>query len=167
MKHLIAPGMIILLINASTLLAVDGHKVAYFGGTLARFNAVGRRIEGRLDLSGAHRLVFISAEGADAAQSLEIDYKDIRDLEFGQKVGRRAQLVAGTTVLLGPIGLLSLAFRSRHHFLTVAYANDGGNVEVCIFELGKSAVRATLAAVEARSGVAIEYQDNEARQWSR
>jgi hypothetical protein len=36
-----------------------------------------------------------------------------------------------------------------------------------VIELGKHVVRSTLAGIEARSGVPIEYQDEEARKWRR
>lgn len=47
------------------------------------------------------------------------------------------------------------------------YADDLGKYQVVVLELGKHVVRETLDALEARSGVEIEYQNKAARQWRR
>lgn len=75
---------------------------------------------------------------------------------------RRTAVAA--TVLLGPIGLLSLLSKKRKHYLTIAFKDESGMDQVAIFELGKDIVRTTLPIVETRSGKKIEYQDEEARQ---
>jgi hypothetical protein len=49
----------------------------------------------------------------------------------------------------------------------MTYASEQGRIEVIVIELGKNVVRSTLAVVEARSGIPIEYQDEEARKWRR
>ena len=96
-----------------------------------------------------------------------IDYESIRHLEFGQRASRRAPLVVAAAAVLGPLGLVSLSAKSRAHYLTLTYAGEQGRTEVMVIELGKHVVRSTLAVVEARSGVPIEYQDEEARKWRR
>jgi hypothetical protein len=100
-------------------------------------------------------------------QVLRIPYDTIIDLEYGQKAGRRVGTAVATTVLLRPIGLLSLFSKRRHHYLTVGYMDDEGKEQVAVFELRKDIVRTTLPIVETRSGKAIEYQDEEARKASR
>src|SRR5262245_12297932 len=166
MKQLITLALMIVLLNPFGMSALAGQAV-YAGGTIAQFNGARERIMGRIDISGANQLVFTPDDVLHAAHPLRIDYQAIQDLEFGQKAGRRLAIAAGATVLLGPIGLLSLLSKRRAHYLTVAYLDDHGRNQVAVFELGKSVVRATLAAVEARSGIAIEYQDEDARKWSR
>jgi hypothetical protein len=42
-------------------------------------------------------------------------------------------------------------------------AGDDGQAHVAVFEVGKDAVRHTLAIVAARSGKAVVYQDKDAR----
>ena len=49
------------------------------------------------------------------------------------------------TVVLGPLGLMSLTAKSRAHHLTLTYAGEQGSTEVAVIELGKDAVRSTLA----------------------
>jgi hypothetical protein len=87
----------------------------------------------------------------------------IVDLEYGQKAGRRVGAAVATTVLLGPIGLLTLLSKKRNHFLTIGVKDETGKDQVAVLELGKDIVRTTLPVVETRSGKKIEYQDDEAR----
>ncbi len=105
--------------------------------------------------------------GPHAGEPLRIDYASVRHLEFGQKVSRRKPLVVAATVALGPVGLIALAARSRAHYLTVTYANDRDGADVVVIELGKHVVGLVLTAIEERAGTAIEFQDEEARKWSR
>ena len=92
-----------------------------------------------------------------------ITFKSIADLEYGQKAGRRVGTAVATTVLLGPIGLVSLFSKKRKHYLTIGYKDEAGVDQAAVLELGKDIVRTTLAIVQARSGRQIEYQDDEAR----
>ncbi len=95
--------------------------------------------------------------------TFSIPYASIIDLEYGQKAGRRVGATIGYTVLLGPLGLLTLFSKKRNHFLTVGFHGDDGKDQVAIIELGKNIVRTTLPIMEVRSGKKILYQDEEAR----
>ena len=132
--------------------------------------ALGNRkdpIEGRLDTSNEDALVFAPFEKDFAGKTLTIRYSEIVDLEYGQKAGRRVGTAVATTVLLGPIGLVSLFSKKRKHFLTIGFKDDAGKDQVAVLELGKDIVRTTLAIVQTRSGKQIEYQDDEARRSAR
>jgi hypothetical protein len=166
MNRMIAVLLVALLTNPSGASALQGHKAAYAGGTIARFNTSGKRIEGRVEI-GPREFTFVADGSPLADEPLRIEYASVHHLEFGQRVSRRTPLVIGATVALGPFGLLSLPARRRAHYLTVAYANDSGGTEVVIIELGKDVVRSLLTDIETRTGIAIEYQDDEARKWRR
>jgi hypothetical protein len=84
-------------------------------------------------------------------------------LEYGQEAGRRVGAAIGTTIPLGPIGLLSLFSKERNHFLTVGFKDDADKDQVAVIELGKDIVRTTVAVVQTRSGKQVEYQDDEAQ----
>jgi hypothetical protein len=58
------------------------------------------------------------------------------------------------------IGLLG---KSRKHFLTVGYTGDDGKQQALVFRVDKGGIRATLVSLEARTGLKVEYQDEEAR----
>ncbi len=166
MRHLTAVALLVVLMTPDLASALAGDKAAYVGGTIARFNIPGIRVEGLVELRRCH-FVFVPANSTHAAEPLPIDYESIRHLEFGQRASRRVPLVVAATAVLGPFGLLSLPAKSRAHYLTLTYAVEQGRTEVIVIELGKHVVRSTLAVVEARSGIPIEYQDEEARKWSR
>jgi hypothetical protein len=159
-------ALLVVLTTPALSSALAGDKAAYVGGTIARFNTPGKRIEGRVEIDPRH-FVFVAENSSRASEPLHIDYESIRHLEFGQRASRRVPLVVAATVVLGPPGLMSLPAKSRAHYLTVTYAGDQGRTEVVVIELGKHIVRSTLEVVEARSGIPIEYQDEEARKWRR
>lgn len=166
MKRTATLTLIILIASSSLASAVGGNKAAYVGGTLPSYDMAGEPLEGHLDL-GRAQLTFVPDAHAHAVQRLSIDYSSIRGLEFGQKAGRRPSLATGAMVLLGPFGLPALSAKRRAHYLTLVYVDQQGQNQVVVMALGKNIVRATLAALEARSGITVEYQDEEARKWSR
>jgi hypothetical protein len=92
--------------------------------------------------------------------SVEVPYDRINLLEYGQNASRR--IVAA--VLVSPMFLLS---KSRKHFLTVGFTDENGQQQAMVFRLDKSHVRALLASLEARTGLRIQYQDDEARKAGR
>jgi hypothetical protein len=102
MNRTIAGGMLaMLLISPGGASALAGHKAAYAGGTIARFNVSGTPVEGCVEV-GPRELIFVADPGPHAGEPLRIDYASVRHLEFGQKVSRRKPLVVAATVALGP-----------------------------------------------------------------
>jgi hypothetical protein len=166
MKRPIALALMILLANPPRASALDADKAAYVGGTISSYTAIDKPIEGRLSL-GPAQLAFAPDNRPPGAEHLSIDYSSIHGLEFGQAAGRRGPLIAGAFVLLGPFGLPAVSAKHRAHYLTLVYADSRGQHQVVVMELGKDMVRTTLAALEERSGIPIEYQDDEARKWRR
>ena len=107
--------------------------------------------DARIDLTGADSLVF-QCRGVD----LHIAYQRINTLEYGQTVSRRY----AAAILISPVLLLS---KSRKHFVTLGYVDTEGKQQALVFRVEKGDIRAVLAALEARTGRRIEYQDAEAR----
>jgi hypothetical protein len=143
--------------------AVGSKKAAYFGGTDPQFTDAKNEVEGQLNTSDAEALIFTAEKKPFDGKIVRIPYKQILDLEYGQKAGRRVGATVGYTILLGPLGLLTLFSKKRKHYLTIGYTNEAGAEQVVLLELGKDIVRATLPIIETRSGKTIEYQDEEAR----
>ena len=163
MKKLIANIVIgTLLAPLIALASVDSKGAAYFGGT-AGFKDAKDPVEGLLDTKNESALVFSATDKHFKGQTLSIPYKDVIDLEYGQKAGRRVGAAIGTTILLGPLGLLTLFSKKRNHYLTIGFKDADGKDQVAILELGKDIVRATIPIVETRSGKKVTYQDDEAR----
>jgi hypothetical protein len=167
MKRVTAIALLVTFLMSPLAEAVDGKKAAYFGGTVETFNGAKQPAEGRLDTANSEALILTIEKKPFVGQTLRIPYAQIVDLEYGQKAGRRVGTAVATTVLLGPIGLLSLFSKKRKHFLTVGFKDEAGKDQVAVLELGKDIVRTTLPIVETRSGKQIEYQDDEARKSSR
>lgn len=149
MPRALAAVVLAALVLPSTALAVGADKTMYVGGTLAE---IPQGTQGRLSTSGDENIVFVAEKGGGL---IEIPYKRITDLEYGQKAGRAVH----DYVL---IGLGAFLFKHRKHYLTVSFSDKSGKDQAAIFELGKDTVRTTLAVVETRSGRKVIYQDEEA-----
>jgi hypothetical protein len=159
----VAGVLAILLISESIALGVGSKNAAYFGGTVGGFDGAKDPIEGLLDTTKTDQLVFTSNDKKFRGKNFSITYDKIIDLEYGQKAGRRVGTAVATTVLFGPVGLLSLFSKKRKHYLTIAFKDASDMDQVAVIELGKDIVRTTLAITETRSGKKIEYQDEEAK----
>ena len=162
-RRCIALAVVVSMLTGPFALALGSKNAAYVGGTVTVFGTPEDPVEGRLDTSNDGTLVFTAIDKKQKGRGFTIPYGRISDLEYGQKAGRRVGAAAATTVLLGPIGLLSLFSKKRKHYLTVGFTDDAGSDQVVVLELGKDIVRTTLAVVETRSGKEIQYQDEEAR----
>jgi len=136
-----------------TLVAACGAaKVEYAGGTDKDLTP---GVSGSIDLGDERYLALYTG-----SKQVRIAYTRINLLEYGQKVDRRLALA----VVLSPAFLLS---KSRKHFLTIGYNDEGGRQQALLFRVDKNGIRATLVSLEARTGLKIQYQDEEARKAGR
>lgn len=126
----------------------DGAKVEYVGGTLP-----GLKPGNDLRISAVDTSALAIA---GKITSVRVPYSQINQLEYGQKVGR-AVLPA---VVISPLFLLN---KTRKHFLTLGYTDAGGAQQAVVVRIPKGDVRAVLASLEARTGLRVTYQDNDAR----
>jgi hypothetical protein len=149
MRRLVAISVLLTFGLNAAAVAVDKQKAMYVGGTSA---TISQNAEGTLSLSDQTKLIFVAEKGGGI---LEIPYKDVSELEYGQKVGRRWK---SALLWAGPAALL---FKGRKHFLTLTYKGPGGD-QAAVLELGKDLVRTALSSIEARTGRKITYQDEEA-----
>jgi hypothetical protein len=131
---------------------VPSGKAVYRGGTLDRLKPADA---GRASTSGPEAFTFRYEAG-----ELRIPYEAVNLLEYGQKAGRRL----GLAIMVSPLFLLS---KKRRHYLTIGYQDEQGAQQAAVFELGKKIVRSTLAGLEARTGLAVDYENEEARQAAR
>ena len=142
-------GCVWLCAVLTALAAADaGGRAEYVGGTLGHLPA---GLAGRLHISGQESLLF-EVKG----QAIQVPYEQINLLEYGQQTGRRYLLA----LTISPILLLS---KARKHFLSVGYKDEEGRQQVMVFRIHKSDVRAVLASLEARTGLKVDFQDDEAR----
>jgi hypothetical protein len=135
----------------SACASAQGHA-DYVGGTASRIDS---GTSGAIDVSDPHYFAFYAKK-----TQVRVAYDRINVLEYGQKVDRRLLMA----VIISPMFLLS---KKRSHYLTVGYTDEDGGHQALVFRIDKNGIRSTLASLEARTGVRIEYQDEEARKAGR
>ncbi|MEI9811921.1 MAG: hypothetical protein WDO18_04275 [Acidobacteriota bacterium] len=126
--------------------------VNYIGGTTA---SIAAGAAGVIELSDDRYLAFYAHQS-----QLRVPYSRVNLLEYGQQVDRRLALA----IVISPAFLLS---KSRRHFLTVGYEDERGLQQAMVFRVDKNSIRAALVALEARTGLKVQYQDQEARKAGR
>ncbi len=158
MLRILSVCLILLLACQSIAFAADSNNAAYYGGTVAVFKDAKKAIEGRLVTTDEKELQFVY----NKTQTVAIPYANFIDMEYGQKSGRRVGAAVATTILLGPLGLLTLMSKKQKHFLTLGFKDSDGKDQVAIFQLDKNLVRTILPILETRSGKKVTYQDKSA-----
>jgi hypothetical protein len=148
LRRRVAVWVILLLLQAPGVGAVDKDKAVYMGGTI---RGIQEKAEGRLNTQSDSEFV-LNAGGKGTAT---IPYSAITSLEYGQKAGRRVAV----GILITPWALFS---KKRNHYLTITYQDQIGKEQAGVFELGKDIVRTTLKILEVRTGKEVEFQDAEA-----
>lgn len=144
MRKLIA----VLLLCSLAAAENRGGSAEYVGGTLGDFPA---GLKGELYTSNRTQFYF-----ATKKNSYAIPYDKINLVEYGQSVGRRY----AEAILISP---LLLAAKSRRHFLTVGFVDERGEQQAAVFRVDKKAIRIMLVSLEARTGLKVTFQDEEAR----
>lgn len=146
----------VLLLQQPAFAGLGSKKAQYVGGTLT----IREGAQGFLSTADTERLIF----KGDKGEAFSAPYAKVTSLAYGQHAGRRvgATIAWGITTL--GIGALPILFsKKRRHYLTVSFTNDAGKEEAAVFQLGKNVIRTTLAALQARTGKKVEYEDDEAR----
>jgi hypothetical protein len=167
LRRIVAVVVLSLVIGEPLAFAIDSKGASYMGGSAKGFEAAKDPVDGRLNVNDQGAIVFTAEAKPFRGTVLRIPHEAILDLEYGQKAGRRVGAAVATTILLGPLGLLTLFSHKRKHYLTIGFKDADGKDQVAILELGKDIVRTTLAVAEAKSGRKIVYQDDEAKKSSK
>lgn len=130
----------------------DRGRVEYIGGTV---DVIPAGTDGILKTTDREYLILVTKRS-----TMKVLYERINLLEYGQQVSRRYALA----ILVSPVLILS---RKRKHFLTVGFQDDEGKQQAAVFIVDKNDIRTLLASLEARTGVRVEFQDEEARKQGR
>lgn len=140
---------IALLLGLCALLrAEDGAPARYIGGTMASLTS---DVDGRIRTTDELFLEFRCRN-----RQISVPYDKLNLLEYGQNVNRRVALA----VVISPLFMLS---KSRQHFLTVGFTDRDGKQQAMVFRVDKAKIRSILVALEARTGLKVQYQDDQAR----
>jgi hypothetical protein len=133
--------------------ADEGCKVEYAGGTLASLQG-GQ--SGRLAAVSNTHCELRAGKGP----LIQVAYANIEQIEYGQKAERRYVAAA----LISPF---LLASKARRHYLTLHYRDDENQRQAMVLRVDKNGIRSLLASLEARTGLRVEFQDEEARKAGR
>ena len=123
-------------------------RAEYVGGTAPNMPVASA---GSIQLDDERYFAFYSSK-----THVRVAYDRINLVEYGQQVDRRLAMA----VVISPMFLLS---KKRKHFLTVGYTSEDGKQQALVFRIDKADIRATLVSLEARTGLRVQYQDEEAR----
>jgi hypothetical protein len=143
-----------IVVQAACLLAgvawlMDAQtSVEYIGGTAPQLAA---GTSGSIALADDRYLAFYAGK-----TQVRVAYDRVNLVEYGQQVDRRLALA----LVLSPVFLLS---KSRKHFLTIGYSGEDGKQQAMVFRVDKTSIRSMLAGLEARTGLRVQYQDEQAR----
>jgi hypothetical protein len=140
--------LVLTLLACVCLHAGDGAGARYVGGTVA---AIAANPEGLIRTTDDLFLEY-KAKGRE----LHVEYNKINLIEYGQNVDRRIVMAA----LVSPLFLLS---KKRQHFLSLGYTDGEGRQQAMVFQVEKGKIRALLVALEARTGLKVQFQDEQAR----
>lgn len=125
-----------------------GSRVQCVGGTVQQLQ---QGPKGRIHATNDEFLVFESKQ-----VHYLVPWDRVNLLEYGQKVSRR--YVMG--IVISPLLLLS---KARKHFLTVGFTDEEGAQQAAVFRVEKNHIRSLLVALEARTNLVVEFQDDDAR----
>jgi hypothetical protein len=123
-------------------------RAEYVGGTAAKLES---GASGAIQVTDDRYFAFYTKKA-----QVRVAYDQINELQYGQKVDRRLLMA----IVISPVFLLS---KKRKHYLTVGYTDEDGHHQALVFQVDKNDIRAVLASLEARTGVRIQYQDEDAR----
>lgn len=145
------PGLFLLLLTLGSAISAsagDGASVKYVGGTV---RALPDGADCRIRMTDE---VFLEVRCRN--REYQVLYKTVNVLEYGQNVNRRLALA----IVISPLFLLS---KSRRHYLTVGFTDGELRQQALVFQVDKEAIRTVLVALEARTGLKVQFQDDEAR----
>jgi hypothetical protein len=145
------PATVMFIFGTIPPLQAQGHA-QYIGGTASTIEAGNT---GSIEVGDDKYFAFYTNKA-----QVRIPYDRIDLIEYGQKVERRLAMA----IIISPVFLLS---KKRQHFLTVGYTDEEGRHQALVFRMDKSGIRPTLVSLEARTGLKVQYQDEEARKAGR
>ncbi len=145
--HKIAIAFLI-VVSLPLFASHNGARAEFVGGTCAD---IPPNQSGDMRLSDGTYFVFLAQK-----TQIKIPYERINLLEYGQDVSHRY-----VQALL--VSRMLFTAKKRQHFLTVGFQDDNGQQQAIVFRVEKNDIRLALAALEARTGQKVQYQDDEAR----
>ncbi len=149
------------LLQVITYVPVEQSQ--YVGGTVT---AIPQQAVGELSTADENILSFTWPKGESGGGEWRIPYNRITYLGYGQHAGRRvgtAAALAPASVLVVPVFVPVMWSKKRRHYLTLAFKDDQDKQQAVIFMVGKKSIRVLPTVLEVRTGLKLQYEDEEAR----
>lgn len=129
-----------------------GH-VSYIGGTRTDLSP---GWNGVIDASDDQYLVFLAKHA-----SFRVPYERVNRVEYGLRVSPRwiADNAQVAMFLWKPFAYP----RERKHFLILSYIDEAGKQQAVLMRVAKNDIDPVLVILEARTGLQIEYHDEDTR----
>ena len=154
--------LVLLLFQVITYIPTE--SVQYVGGTVT---TIPQQAEGDLNAGDENMLSFIWQKGGPSAGGeWRIPYNRVTYLGYGQHAGRRvgtSAALAPASVVLAPVFVPVMWSKKRRHYLTLAFKDDQEKPQTVIFLVGKKSIRVLPKILEVRTGIKLQYEDEEAR----
>lgn len=153
----------LLMLQVITYIPNEGAQ--YVGGAVTTIppQAVGELITAHEDI-----LLFSWQKGGQSGGGeWRIPYNRVTYLGYGQHAGRRigtATALAPATAVFAPVFVPVMWSKKRRHYLTLAFKDDQDKAQSVIFMVGKKSIRVLPKILEVRTGVKLQYEDEEARE---
>jgi hypothetical protein len=154
--------LLLLLLQVITYIGIE--SVQYVGGTVT---TIPQQVVGKLNTADENMLSFTWQKGGQSGGGeWRIPYNRVTYLGYGQHTGRRvgaATALAPATVLMAPVFVPVIFSKKRRHYLTLAFKDDRDKAQTVIFMVGKNSIRVLPKILEVRTGVTLQYEDEEAK----
>ncbi len=154
----------LMLVMLQVVTYIPTESAQYVGGTVT---TIPQQAVGDLTTADENMLSFTWHKGGQSAGGeWRIPYNRVTYLGYGQHAGRRvgtAAALAPASVLVAPVFVPVLWSKKRRHYLTLAFKDDQDKAQTVIFMVGKKSIRVLPKVLEVRTGLKLQYEDEEAR----
>ncbi len=146
--RLICTLLFALMTGAGPGAAETVGRIEYVGGTMDQLRTGS---DGSIRTANGQALTLRIGK-----QDTTVPYDRINLVEYGQNSSRRIVMA----VVVSPLFLLA---KSRRHYVTIGFRDTEDRQQAIVLRIDKKKVRAVLVSLEARTGLRVQYQDDEAR----
>ena len=154
----------LLLLMFQVFTYIPDEAAQYVSGTVT---IIPQGAEGELVTADENILSFTwQKAGQSGGGEWRIPYKRVTYLGYGRhaeiRVGMAAALVPAS-LMAGPVAIPVMLSKKRRHYLTLSFKDDQDKAQTVIFKVGKKSIRTLPTILEVRTGVKLQYEDEEAR----
>ena len=140
---------------------IPEESAQYVGGTVT---AIPQQTTGELLTDDENILSFTWQKGGQSGGGeWRIPYKRVTYLGYGQHSGRRVGSTTALALATGGASLPVMWSKKRRHYITLSFKDDQGKAQTAIFLVGKKAILTLPKILEIRTGVKLQYEDEEAK----